>query len=225
MRPDYYAELGVSRDATEEEITQAFRRLAAQYHPDRNPGHEDRFKRISEAYAVLKDPKSRETYDRGEDTGFEGFDTVEDVFQHFADFFAPYEAEITVPYHEAASGTRRSVRVGRRVMEVTIPPGTTDGTVLQLGPMLIHVRVEPPYRTTVEIDLPTAVLGGEVEVPVPAGIRRMKVPPGTQPGQVFRLAGQGYRGGDAYATVSVRIPKRLSDEQRQAIERLRRSPW
>src|SRR5262249_43966532 len=78
---DHYAELGVARDASTEDIGRAFRRLAAKYHPDRNPGDkpaEERFKRIAEAYNVLSDPKSRAAYDRGGtpqvemDTGFHG---------------------------------------------------------------------------------------------------------------------------------------------------------
>ena len=96
MERDYYADLGVSRTATGDEIGAAFRKLAAKYHPDRNPGDksaEQKFTRIAEAYNVLKDPKTREAYDRGgsekvaADTGFRGFDSSEDVFSHFGDIF------------------------------------------------------------------------------------------------------------------------------------------
>lgn len=69
---DYYEVLGVSRDATEAELKSAYRRLALQYHPDRNPDDpeaENRFKEASEAYAVLADPEKRRAYDR---FGFEG---------------------------------------------------------------------------------------------------------------------------------------------------------
>lgn len=63
---DYYAILGVARTASEEEIKRAYRRLALQHHPDRNPGDrraEERFKQVSEAYAVLMDPRRRRDYD------------------------------------------------------------------------------------------------------------------------------------------------------------------
>ncbi len=59
---DYYAELGVARTAGDEEIAHAFRKMAAKYHPDRNPGNKEaerKFMQISSAYAVLKDPKRR----------------------------------------------------------------------------------------------------------------------------------------------------------------------
>ena len=66
-RDDYYRELGVDRKATQDEIKKAYRKLARQYHPDQNkePGAEDRFKRISEAYDTLSDPEKRAQYDRG----------------------------------------------------------------------------------------------------------------------------------------------------------------
>ncbi|MBS7610579.1 DnaJ domain-containing protein, partial [Candidatus Bathyarchaeota archaeon] len=62
---DYYEILGVSRNATKEEIKEAFRKLAFQYHPDRNKSPEaaERFKEISEAYAVLSDDEKRRQYD------------------------------------------------------------------------------------------------------------------------------------------------------------------
>src|SRR3954452_24413850 len=70
MARDYYDVLGVSRDADPDELQQAFRRLARRNHPDvnRDPGAEERFKEINEAYSVLSDPKQRKKYDRfGED--------------------------------------------------------------------------------------------------------------------------------------------------------------
>src|SRR5512142_1273048 len=74
-RPDYYKVLGVGKNASDAEIKKAYRKLARQYHPDRNSGDkkaEERFKEISQAYDVLSDPEKRKHYDRG--TGpFGGF--------------------------------------------------------------------------------------------------------------------------------------------------------
>jgi molecular chaperone DnaJ len=67
-RPDYYKELGVGKNASDEEIKKAYRKLARKYHPDRNQGDkqaEERFKRISQAHDVLSDPDKRKSYDRG----------------------------------------------------------------------------------------------------------------------------------------------------------------
>ena len=91
---DYYEILGVERDADPATIKRAYRRLALEYHPDRNdaPDAEERFKEASEAYHVLSDPSKRELYDRyGHDglksSGYTGFAGFDDIFRHFGDIF------------------------------------------------------------------------------------------------------------------------------------------
>jgi molecular chaperone DnaJ len=132
--PDYYAELGVAHDAGAEDIRRAFRKLAAQYHPDRHPGDkaaEAKFKNIAEAYNVLDDPKARAAYDHGgqaqveADTGFRGFKSTEDVFSRYGDIFGDlfgdrvrrsvesergedYEVELSIPFEEAARGGKKT---------------------------------------------------------------------------------------------------------------------
>jgi molecular chaperone DnaJ len=92
---DYYETLNISRDAGDEEIKRAYRKMAMQYHPDRNPGDkkaEEYFKEASEAYEVLRDREKRQIYDqfgheglRG--TGFRGFTDFNDIFSSFGDIF------------------------------------------------------------------------------------------------------------------------------------------
>jgi len=134
IKRDYYEILGVPRKATDEEIKKAFRRLAFQYHPDRNkqPGAEDRFKEINEAYEVLSDPERRANYDRyGQATapgwpGFEGFD-----FGGFGDIFeaffggttttaqrtpqrgADLRTRLEISFEEAIFGNEKEVEVWR----------------------------------------------------------------------------------------------------------------
>ncbi len=95
MEEDYYHVLGVERNASEEEIKKAYRKMALKYHPDRNPGNkeaEQTFKKAAEAYGVLGDSEKRRRYDqfgmdglRGAET--RGYSTVEDIFDAFGDIF------------------------------------------------------------------------------------------------------------------------------------------
>lgn len=213
MERDYYADLGVSRTASADEISAAFRKLAARYHPDRNPGDksaEQKFTRLAEAYNVLKDPKSRAAYDRGgsrqveADTGFRGFNSSEDVFGAFGDIFGEL------------FGNRVRARAYRRwpeefETEIEVFPEPVDSIDLQ---------------RTVTVDVFTALLGGKVDVPLYEGTAEMTVPAGTQPNQQFRLAGQGHRDrrgrrGDVIVTLKVDIPRRLTPVQRRLLEQAR----
>ncbi len=98
MKRDYYEVLNVPRNASEDDIKRSYRRLAMQYHPDRNRGDkeaEERFKEAAEAYEVLRDPQKREVYDRyGQEglqgTGFTGFRGFDDIFASFGDIFEEF---------------------------------------------------------------------------------------------------------------------------------------
>ena len=91
VKRDYYEVLGVSKEATSDQIKSAYRKLALQYHPDRNksPGAEERFKEISEAYAVLSDDQKKAQYDQFGHEGIRGRYSQEDIFRttNFEDIF------------------------------------------------------------------------------------------------------------------------------------------
>ncbi len=108
---DYYEVLGVARDATQDSIKKAYRKLAIKYHPDKNPDDkeaEEKFKEAAEAYEVLSDNNKRARYDRyghagvsgNASGGFSGGMTMEDIFQQFGDIFgdvggSPFESFFT----------------------------------------------------------------------------------------------------------------------------------
>jgi molecular chaperone DnaJ len=142
VKRDYYEVLGVSREASEQEIKSAYRKLALQFHPDRNPNNpaaEEKFKECSEAYAVLADADKRAAYDRFGHAGVSGsgaggFDAT--VFQDFGDIFGDFfgfgdlfgaggrrrtraqrgpdlREDITLEFEEAVFGTETKVTVRR----------------------------------------------------------------------------------------------------------------
>ncbi len=133
---DYYEVLGVSREATPEEVKKAYRRLAHQYHPDKNPGDkqaEDRFKEIGEAYEVLSNAEKRESYDRygpGGPRGAEGFGGFEGFGSVFDDLFegffgggprarqaayrgADLRYNLEIGFTEAVEGAQREIVIPR----------------------------------------------------------------------------------------------------------------
>lgn len=117
---NYYEILGIDKNATDDEIKQAFRRQALKYHPDRNPGNpeaEKKFKEVSQAYDVLSDPQKRRVYDQYGAEGLKGVPhtdfssaSFEDIFEHFANIFGG--ESIFDDFFNVGGGRRR--RGGRR---------------------------------------------------------------------------------------------------------------
>ena len=155
---DYYEVLGVSRNASEEEIKKAFRKLAFSYHPDRNrdDGAEERFKEVNEAYEVLSDANKRTAYDQfghsGADgfftRGFEGFDFsgFGDIFDAFFDGMtyatrrAPQRGadrhyQTTISFEEAAFGCEKEIKIKRtEVCSLCHGTGAKPGSQLSQCP-------------------------------------------------------------------------------------------
>lgn len=146
---DYYEVLGVERSADGEEIKKAYRRLAMQYHPDRNPDDpaaEAKFKEAAEAYDVLRDKEKRSLYDRFGHAGVNGdggFSSSQDIFSHFGDIFgdlfgfgmgargaynrprrgADLRYDLTISFRQAAKGDTVTLHIPR-----TITCSECDGT-------------------------------------------------------------------------------------------------
>ncbi len=137
---DYYEILGVSRDADANEIKSRYRKLAMQFHPDKNPGDneaEEKFKEAAEAYEVLRDVEKRRMYDQYghqglEGAGFSGFNGFDDIFSSFGDIFEDFfgfgggrrgrsqaqrgsdlRYDLNLSFMEAAFGTETTITVGK----------------------------------------------------------------------------------------------------------------
>ncbi|HPI38100.1 MAG TPA: molecular chaperone DnaJ [Ignavibacteriaceae bacterium] len=133
---DYYEILGVSKNASEEDIRKAYRKVAMQYHPDKNPDNkeaEEKFKEASEAYEVLRDTDKRAKYDRYGHAGlkggqdFHGFSNVNDIFSHFSDIFGGSSI-----FDEFFGTTSRGGHGGRGRRRAQGTPGSDLRVVLKL---------------------------------------------------------------------------------------------
>lgn len=147
---DFYGVLGVPRDASQDEIRTKFRRLALEYHPDRNkdPGAQEKFKEINSAYQVLSDPQKRAQYDRfgqngpGAGRGFEGTETFGGFGDVFDAFFGGFGGQAqssaqagrdvrtrtTLSFEEAVFGVEKEIDVSR-----VEPCGRCNGTASEPG--------------------------------------------------------------------------------------------
>jgi len=292
---DYYKILGVERKASADEIRKAYRKLALQYHPDRNPGNkqaEDRFKEINEAYQVLSDKQKRARYDqlgsaysnwqqRGAPGNFDwgqwgggapgGGTRVDmgdfgDLFGsaggdvRFSDFFqsifgglggsprgatgrAPmgYQQPVSISLAEAYAGTTREYQSDARRIQVKIPAGVKTGSKVRAAGaapdgsdlyLVVDIANDARFErdgnnlhTVADVDVFALLLGGEAEVETMNGKVKLNIPAGTQPDQVFRLAGRGMpqvnrkdTKGDLYVKLKVSVPKYLSAKQRELLE-------
>jgi molecular chaperone DnaJ len=342
---DYYEVLGVNRDASDDEIKKAYRKLAMHHHPDRNPDNpkaEEKFKEAKEAYEILSDSDKRAAYDRfghagvdasaaaGAGAGFGG--NFGDVFGDiFSEIFGGaggrarsnvyrgadlrYNLEITL--EEAARGSETKIRIptldpcetchgsgakpgtqpvqcptcngqgqvriqqgffslaqtcprcsgtgkvvkepcgtcagqGRvkkqKTLAVKIPSGVDEGDRIRLagegeagvnggppGDLYVVIRLKPhavfsrensDLHCEMPISFTMAALGGELEIPTLDGSAKIKVPPETQTGKIFRLRGKGIKAvrsndyGDLFCHVVVETPVNLNARQRELLQEL-----
>ena len=341
---DYYEVLGVNRDASEDDIRKAYRKLAMKHHPDRNPDSKDaeeRFKEAKEAYEILSEAEKRRAYDAyghaginpqmggmGDAAGFGGF--AEAFGDIFSDIFgaagrgrstvfrgADLRYNLEISLEQAARGTETKIRIpametcetchgsgakpgtqprtcetchgsgqvrlsqgffsiqqtcptchgtgkvipdpcatcrgaGRvkkhKTLAVKIPAGVDEGDRIRLsgegeagvngGPpgdlyVVIHLGAHGVFQRDgddlhceMPISFTLAALGGEIEIPTLEGSAKVKIPPETQGGQVFRLRGKGIKGvrstypGDLLCRVAVETPVRLTDSQKELLREL-----
>ena len=351
---DYYTVLGINRDASEEDVKKAYRKLAMKHHPDRNPNDkasEEKFKEAKEAYEVLSDGKKRAAYDqfghagvdasagfgaagaRGFGPGAEGFGGFADAFGDiFGEIFgnmgpggarsrgngvyrgADLRYNLELSLEEAARGTEAKIRIpaleqcatchgggakpgtqpkscpachgqgqvrvsqgffsiqqtcpqchgtgkiipepcpacdgaGRikrhKTLSVKIPAGVDQDdrirlagegeaglnggpsgdlyVVIALKPHPVFQRENSDLHCEMPVSFATAALGGEIEIPTLDGQAKLKIPPETQTGQVFRLRNKGIKGvrssvhGDLFCHISIETPVKLTPRQKEIL--------
>ena len=174
-KADYYEVLGVSREASDQELKSAYRKLALQYHPDRNPGNhaaEEKFREASEAYQVLSDADKRAAYDRfghagvsgGGPGGFGGFSGAVDLGDIFGDLFGEMfnmggqqrsgrqlrgddlRFDLAIDFEEAIFGTEKEIKIRRlEACETCKATGSVSGRGPSVCPQC-HGRGQIRYQ-------------------------------------------------------------------------------
>ena len=207
---DFYKALGVSEDASENDIKKAYRKLSRKYHPDLNPGDaaaEKKFKEISEAYDVLSDKKQREEYDQIRRYGAAGFGGGSYTGYPGADAFGGFSnggAGINIDdllggfFGGSAGGSRRSAGF-------TSADFGGMGSGMGGGGFGGAQHAAPEESTTsTRISLVQAYTGATVTVFLPDGSHtEARIPAGIKDGQKVRLRGKGLHGADLKVTVRV----------------------
>ena len=193
MADDPYATLGVAKNASDEDIRRAFRKLAKELHPDISKGNEERFKKVSSAYEILGDADKRRAYDRGEIDG--RGDPRHAGFRQYRGARAG-----------AAAGGFDEFGFGDIFSDIF------SGASQRAGARANSVSKGHDVRYTLEVDFLEAAAGATKRVTLPGGgTLDLNVPAGVTDGQVLRLKGKGQRGaagaaesGDALVEIRVR---------------------
>ena len=289
---DYYKVLGLDKNATQEDIKKAYRKLARKLHPDLNPNDKEahkKFQQLNEANEVLSDPEKRKKFDQyGKDWQHaEQFEQARRSQQHsgsgretfsgdftdseFSDFFnsmfggdirgggfrqrqakfrgEDYHAELQLNLTDVYKTQQQVLTVNGKNIRLTIPAGVEDAQKIKIkghggpgfngGPhgdlfITFHIINNTKFKRSgndlhviVDLDLYTAVLGGEIVVDTLDGKVKLKVNPETQNGTKIKLKGKGFplykkegEFGDLVITFQIKIPGNLTDKQKELFEQL-----
>ena len=276
---DYYEILGIKKTATEEEIKNAYRKLARKLHPDLNPTDKDankKFQQLNEANEVLSDPIKRKKYDQyGKD--WQHSDQFEQARQSgrrsgrqdsaggfesddFSDFFSSmfgggggrskakyrgqdYNSQLQLSLRDAYTTHQQTLNLNGKNVRITIPAGVENGQSIKLkgygapgvngGPsgdlyITFSIANDPRFKRlgndlylNEDLELYTAVLGGDITVETLSGKIKLKVQSETQNGTKTRLKGKGFpvykkeaEFGDLYITYTIKIPTNLTEKQK-----------
>ncbi len=289
---DYYKILEVDKNASEDDIKKAYRKLARKYHPDLNPNDENakkKFQQINEANEVLGDKEKRKKFDQyGKDWKHaEEFEKADQQRgqrpptngqsqqawsgndDDYSDFFASmfggqgaggrnsqikfrgqdFSATLNLDIKDVYQKQQQTLTVNGKNIRLTIPAGVEHGQTIKIaghggdgvngGPrgdllLTFHIHNNTRFKregsnlhSDVEIDLYTAVLGGEITTDTFDGKVKLKVKEGTQSGTKVKLAGKGFpvykkegEFGDLFITFKVKTPTDLTAEERELFVQL-----
>ena len=270
---DYYSTLGINKTAGQDEIKKAYRRLASQHHPDKG-GDTAKFQQIEEAYRILSDPEKRQQYDNPAPQGFQQFvgmppgfeDMMSQMFGGggFGDIFGrqryqqpqrnrTLNIQTTITLEEAFYGKDLIATLGlpsgrEQMIEVKIPAGVQDGTVLRLSQMGddtlqnvprgdIHLTVNISAHNVLQrqgddlvleldVNCIDAILGKTFFIDtIDKKTLELSLKAGTQHGQIMAANGYGMPKmndnrfrGRLLIVINIKIPTNLTEAQKQLLK-------
>lgn len=277
---NYYKILNVSNNANLNDIKKSYRKLAKQWHPDKNLGDknaEERFKEISEAYDVLSDSVKRKKFDDfinvGKTSTNYSYRKASDFSQEtyepeFSDFFKQFfkkknkkkysyfkgddlRGKITIDFEEAYNGSVRIINTKVEKIRIKIKPGVENNKILRIkgkgkpskyggenGDLFIRISIKP-HKTylrkkndlikKVELDIYTAILGGELVISTLKGNVKVKIPQGHQFKNKLRIKNYGmpyYENpemfGDLLLDISYKLPNTVTAEESKLLKQLQK---
>jgi DnaJ-class molecular chaperone len=216
MQRNYYEILGITRNATAEEIKKAYRRLAIKLHPDTNPDNPDtaeKFKLLTEAYGVLIDPSKKRLYDISRTAGFDRQNVYDDIFSNTA--FSKVFTDLPIPQE----WIERMLHVGRIVAYEAFIRGGRPRDII--GRSLVRLAADNAgaffhnvmdIHKNIKVSAAAAETGGETVFVYRPGFSlknlNVNIPAGITDGTILRLKGMGRKGlgggrGDLYLKVVI----------------------
>jgi curved DNA-binding protein len=212
---DYYAILGVEPSAGEAEIKTAYRRLARKYHPDvsKEPGAEEKFKAVNEAYEVLRDPQKRAAYDQLRASGYRPGDDIRPPPGGFHRGGGQPEFDFEEIFAGGGAGGGFS-----DFFESLFGRGAAAGRARGGAPV-------GDTRAKLAVPLKAVYEGSSVRVTVNGKTLDVRIPKGIRPGQVIRLAGQGRGGRDLLLEIEYAADPQFEVDGRNILYTLPVAPW